>query len=185
VRAEIITEFLRRSPESGHAVEVEGLGTFRRSGRGYDFSPETEPQVFVAYVAEDMALARKVCESLRAAGCCPWLDKDRLMPGQDWPRSIERAIETADAFVACFTARSVAKRGQFQTELRYALDCARRMPLDHVFLIPARLEPCTVPRRISDHTQYVDLFPEWDRGMRRIIRTIRRSVPLRSRVELR
>ena len=34
----------------------------------------------------------------------------------------------------CFSARSVGKKGGFQAELRYALDCARRIPLDGVYL---------------------------------------------------
>ena len=95
----------------------------------------------------------------------------------------ERAIEVSDIFVACFSPRSVLKRGQFQSELRYALDCARKRPLseplDAVFIIPVRLEECAVPRRISDQVQYVDLFPDWDKGIRRLVKAIHRSARAR------
>jgi hypothetical protein len=172
---EIVIDILRRTLDRGEPVDIEGLGTFRRTPSGYDFFAQEEPQVFVAYVAEDLAPARRLCDSLRAGRCSPWLDREKLLPGQNWPRAIERAIETSDAFVAVFSPRSISKRGQFQTELRYALDCARQVPLDNVFLIPVRLKRCAIPIGISRQVQYVDLFPDWNRGMNRILRTIRRT----------
>jgi hypothetical protein len=181
-----VLDLLRQSLELGHSVEIEGLGTFRRTaGRRYEFDPQSRAQVFVAYVVEDLALARRLCEALRAADCSPWLDKDRLLPGQNWPRAIARAIEDSDVFIACFSSRSILKRGQFQSELRYALDCARRAPLDATFLIPVRFEPCAVPRRIADDLQYVDLFPDWDRGVRRVVQAVRRAVRSRPRPAVR
>jgi hypothetical protein len=178
---ERVLRIVRKSLDHGLTVDIEGLGTFRRaSGGAYAFAPQTVPQVFVAYVAEDLDLARRLCDSLAAAGCPAWLDKDKLLPGQNWPRAIERAIEISDAFVACFSARSLAKRGQFQSELRYALDCARRMPFDPdrqdaLFVIPVRFEPCPVPARIADQVQYVDLFPDWEAGVKRLTRAVQRA----------
>jgi len=174
-----VLKIVRESVDRGLTVEIEGLGAFRPDDRGgYLFEPQNRPRVFVAYAAEDLKQARRLCASLEQSGCAPWLDKDKLLPGQNWPRALERAIENADAFIACFSPRSTAKRGQFQCELRYALDCARQLPLDHLFVIPVRLEPCSVPRRIADQVQYVDLFPDWDRGLKRVLRAVRRSVSL-------
>lgn len=180
-----IADILRETIDSGQAVEIEGLGTFRRSADGaYHFAAQKQPEVFLAYVMEDLAPARRLCESLRAGGCSPWLDKNKLLPGQNWLRSIEHAIENSDVFVACFSSSSISKRGQFQAELRHALHCARRLPFDAVFLIPVRFEPCTIPRSISDSVQYVDLFPDWERGIARVMRAIRNATPLRSRFRL-
>jgi hypothetical protein len=173
---EEIVSIVRRSIERGQSVEIEGLGTFRPAhGGGYEFVPQTQPQVFVAYVAEDLGLARRLRDGIRAAGCAAWLDKDKLLPGQNWPRAIERAIAISDAFVACFSSRSIAKRGQFQSELRYALDCARRLPQDAMFLLPVRFEACLVPHCVADQVHYVDMFPDWDRGLRRVVRAIQRT----------
>ena len=176
-----IFEIVRKSLEAGQAVEIDGLGRFHASAGGYRFDPEAQPTVFVAYAVEDLEAVRRLCEALRAAGCLPWLDKDRLMPGQNWTRSIEGAITDSDAFVACFSSRSVGKRGQFQSELRHAIDCARKRPLDDVFLLPARLERCEVPARIAAEWQYVDLFPDWERGVKRLARSIRRAARGRMR----
>jgi hypothetical protein len=171
-----ILRILRQSLQRGHAVEIDGLGTFRMAKTGgYQFLPESRPRIFVAYAVEDLAVVRRLCGSLAQAGCNPWLDKEKLLPGQNWPRAIERAIEISDAFVACFSSRSTAKRGQFQSELRYALDCARRRPLDQVFVVPVRLQPCELPARIVREVQYIDLFPDWDRGVRRVVRSVRRA----------
>jgi len=176
---EQILAIVRRALDRGQTVEIDGLGTFRptRHGneRGYDLIPETRPRVFVAYVQEDLPLARRLRDGIAAAGCAAWLDKDKLLPGQNWPRAIRRAIEISDLFVACFSVRSSSKRGPFQSELRWALDCARLHPLEATFLVPVRLEPCAVPRRIAEQLQYVDLFPDWEAGMKKLIRVIRKA----------
>jgi hypothetical protein len=174
-KPEQIYEIVRKSLEAGQAVEIEGLGRFHASAQGYRFDPETQPAVFVAYAVEDLAIARRLAEALRAEDCAPWLDKDRLMPGQNWTEAITRAISDADAFVACFSTRSVSKRGHFQSELRHALACADKRPLDEVFFLPVRLERCVVPERIADQVQYVDLFPDWERGVKRLVRSIRKA----------
>ena len=179
-----ILRLVRTSLDSGLTVDIEGLGVFRKSGADYTFEPQTQPQVFVAYAVEDLKLVRRLCAGLAQAGCSPWLDKDKLLPGQNWPRAIERAIEISDAFIACFSPRSIAKRGQFQSELRYALDCARRLPIEEPFVIPVRLAPCEVPRRIAEQVQYVDLFPDWDRGVRRLARAAARAARRREAPKL-
>jgi hypothetical protein len=176
-----ILRLVRNSLDRGLTVEIEGLGVFRKSAAGYAFEAQTQPQVFVAYAMEDLESARRICAALARAGCSPWLDKDKLLPGQNWPRAIQRAIEISDTFIACFSPRSIAKRGQFQSELRYTLDCARRLPMEEPFVIPVRLAPCDVPRNIAEQVHYVDLFPDWDRGLGRLIRaagaTRRREEP--------
>ena len=170
-----IAEIVRESLAGGHVVEIEGLGIFRESPQGCVFFPQTVAEAFVAYTAEDLAKARRLCDALRAEGCSPWLDKEKLLAGQNWPRAIERAIEVCDVFVACFSRRSVSKRGMFQHELRCAIECGLRRPLDDPYLMPVRLEECAVPRSIADRVQYVDLFPDWEKGVRGLARSIRKA----------
>ena len=43
------------------------------------------------------------------------------------------------------------------------------MPLDAIYFIPVRLEECPVPLRISKQFQYVDLFPDWEAGLQRLV----------------
>lgn len=172
--ADEILALIRHCLERGQSIDIDGIGRLRMSRAGrLEFDPQLRPRVFIAYVEEDIELVRRLHRDLAAAGCVPWLDKEQLLAGQNWPRAIERAISTSDFFLPCFSPRALAKRGQFQCELRYALDCARRLPLEENFLLPARLEACRIPRSITDHLQYVDLFPDWDRGVARLLRAVR------------
>jgi hypothetical protein len=179
---EQVLKIVRQALDRGQTVEIDGLGTFRPTQRGhergYELIPPGQPRVFLAYVEEDLPLARRLRDGLAAAGCATWFDKDKLLPGQDWPRAIRRAVEVSDAFVACFSSRSIAKRGQFQNELRWALDSARLLPLEATFLVPVRFEACAVPPRIAEQVQYVDLFPDWEAGLKRIVRAVRKAGPI-------
>jgi hypothetical protein len=169
-----IAQVLREVLEQGATVEIDGLGKFIAGGnRGVRFVGQTKPRVFIAYVQEDLSLIRKLYRAFEQQGFRPWLDKKMLLPGQNWPRAIETAIQTSDFFVACFSRRATTKRGSFHSELRFALSCAAKVPLDEIFFIPLRLDDCLVPRRISRQVQYLDLFPEWDAGVSRVIAVIR------------
>jgi TIR domain len=116
---------------------------------------------------------------LELAGFSPWMDIRKLLAGQNWPRAIETAIDGSDFFVACFSGNSVRKKGGFQAEIRYALDCARQVPLDEIFIVPVRLDECAVPRTIRHELQYIDLFPDWDAGIERLVAMMRREVEKR------
>jgi len=154
-------------------VEVDGLGIFSRDASGrVSLRNGNRVRVFIAYAMEDANVADRLYSALEARGYAPWLDRRKLLPGQNWRRRIQEAIESADFFIPCFSGKSVNKRGGFQAEIRYALDCACSIPLDHVFLIPVRLDDCPIPARIQRETQYVDLFPDWDCGFERILRII-------------
>jgi hypothetical protein len=172
-----LARILRQCLSEGRHVEIDGLGTFRASGRGFQFEPDTRPRVFLAYAAEDAPHVDRIYDALAARGFEPWMDRRKLLPGQNWPRAIERAIRNADFFVPCFSRLSGEKRGRFHAELRYALDCALNQPLDGVFIVPARLEDCRIPRQIQDQLQYVDLFPDFDAGIERMAQSMLRRRP--------
>jgi hypothetical protein len=175
-----IARVLREALEGGASVEIDGLGTLSPGGkRGFRFIALTQPRVFIAYVEEDLLFARKLYHAFEETGFRPWLDKKRLVPGQNWPRAIETAIQTSDFFVACFSRHATSKRGSFHSELRYALFCAAKVPLDEIFLIPLRLDDCTVPNSISKQIQYLDLFPDWQAGIERLIAAIKAQNLLR------
>ncbi len=170
---EQLADLIRRSLRRSKRVEIDGLGVFERGSSGrVSLREMNRPRIFIAYATEDIAVAERLFEVLRNRGYAPWLDRRRLLPGQNWPRRIEDAIASADFFVACFSSRSVKKRGGFQSELRYALDCANKFPIDDVFLVPVRLDTCRVPARIQRETQYVDLFPDFNAGVERVLATI-------------
>jgi hypothetical protein len=168
-----LAQIVIRGLARGKVIEIDGLGVFYPdAAHGCRFEPRP-PQVFLAYVQEDRRAAERIYQALESTGFSPWMDVRKLLPGQNWPRAIENAIEASVFFVACFSGHSVNKWGGFQAEIRYALDCARRVPLDEIFLVPVRLDSCRVPRSIQRELQYIDLFPDWERSIRRLIATMR------------
>jgi hypothetical protein len=52
------------------------------------------------------------------------------------------------------------------------MQCAARVPLDEIFLIPVRLDACVVPARITRQIHYVDLYPSWEAGFEKILKTM-------------
>lgn len=164
--AQIILDSLKR----GRPVEIEGFGTFQpQPDGGFEFIAVDAPRVFISYATEDSARAEALYDQLHSAGFNPWLDRRNLKAGQNWPRLIEAAIEASDFFIACMSSNSVLKRGGFQSEIRFALDIARRVPLEDTFIIPIRFDECRIPARIARELQYIDLFPDAERGMRNLI----------------
>lgn len=181
-----LARVVRQCLEEGLCVEIDGLGVFKPgSDKRFHFYPLQRPQVFIAYVEEDLSHTLRLYKDLEACGHHPWLDHIKLMPGQNWARAIESAIEASGYFIPCFSRRALSKRGMFFSELRYALDCATSMHLDDSFILPVRLEDCTVPARIMQQIQYVDLFPDWSAGVRRVIEAIDRQQKVRDRRRLR
>jgi hypothetical protein len=175
--SEQVAQLVRSCLDEGLSVEIDGLGVFEPDSHGgYRFVARSRPKIFLGYVMEDLVLADRLFDALEDHGLAPWLDRRKMLPGQNWPRAIEEAIETSDFFVACFSHLSVRKKGSFQAEIRYALDCALRVPLDETYLIPVRLDDCPVPARIRREIHYIDLFPDWDRGVRRVMAIIERQL---------
>jgi len=178
---EQLADLIRRSLRRSRRVEIDGLGVFERGHAGrVSLRRANRPRIFIAYATEDIVAAERLYQALGSRGYAPWLDRRKLLPGQNWPRRIEDAISNADYFIASFSSRSVKKRGGFQAEVRFALDCATRLPIDDVFLIPVRLDDCRVPARIQRETQYVDLFPSFAVGVERVVAAIeaRRRDPM-------
>ena len=116
-------------------------------------------RVFVCHASEDKPQVRELCRRLREDGFEPWLDKEQLLPGQDWELELSAAVRASDAVIVCLSAASVGKAGYVQKELRLVLDAAEYQPEGRIFVVPVRLEQCSLPVRLS-RLEYADLFVE-------------------------
>ncbi len=171
-----LLQLIDRRLREGASIEIGGMGSFKHDSKNQIvFNPAGEPLAFLGYAQEDSVLVKKLFRALQKAGVNPWMDCQKLLPGQNWRRAIERTIELSDFFLGCFSSHSVLKRGQFQSELAFALEIATRFPQDEVFFVPVRLDECELPRSISNTTHYVDLFPDWNRGVRKLVLALRRK----------
>ncbi len=117
-----------------------------------------KPRIFLCHAKEDKPRVKELYHQLKEAGYHPWLDEEDLLPGQDWWAEIKKIISNPyNLVVVCLSAQSVTKRGVVQREIKRALDVLEEMPEDTIYLIPARLEDCRVPDRLSD-LHWVNLF---------------------------
>ncbi len=88
----------------------------------------------------------------------PWLDEEKLLPGQDWDAEIRKAVEVADVMLVCLSSTSVSKEGRVQKEIEYVVNLALFKPHETIYVIPLRLDECALPSYLRS-IQYVDYFP--------------------------
>lgn len=103
------------------------------------------PQIFIAHANEDELKARELFTYLEQNGFDPWLDKEKLLPGQIWRDEIPKALKKSDFFIACLSSHSVNKKGYIQREFKQALNLLAEMPTGTIYLIPVKLDECEVP----------------------------------------
>ena len=117
-------------------------------------------RAFLCHASQDKPAVRDLYQRLLTENWIdPWLDEEKLLPGQDWNLEIENAVETSDAVIVCVSNVSVAKEGYVQKELRQVLDIALEKLQGSIFVIPVRLDDCSLPRQIRDR-QALDFFPD-------------------------
>jgi hypothetical protein len=131
--------------------------------------------VFISYAREDAEAAKRLYDNLKSAGLNPWLDKERLLPAQNWKEEISKAIiEKSRYFIPLFSSTSVRKIGVVQSEIKWALDVFEKYPPGMTFIIPVRLDNCEIPYHELRDVEYVDFFPStsWELGLRRVMQII-------------
>jgi hypothetical protein len=115
--------------------------------------------VFLCHASQDKPVVRDLYQKLAAEPWIdPWLDEERLLPGQDWNLEIEKAVESSDAVIVFVSSTSIAKEGYVQKELRKVLNIALEKLEGAIFVLPIRLDDCELPRQLRDR-QALDYFP--------------------------
>jgi hypothetical protein len=132
----------------------------------------TSKTVFISYAREDPEHAERLYKDLKKAGLIPWRDKDAIRPGENWKIAIRTAIKNSRFFIPLFSSNSVEKIGYIQKEFKYALDIFDKFPENKVYIIPVRLDDCQIPEKLEE-IQYVDLFPDWNKGLNQIFDTFK------------
>jgi hypothetical protein len=125
---------------------------------GYDLNePSERIRLFLCHAKEDKSEVSALFDKLVDDEADVWFDERSLLPGQNWEHEIRKAIRGSHAVLVCLSNSSTQKRGYVQNEIRVALDIAELEPEGAIFIIPVRLEKCTVPVRLNV-THWVDLF---------------------------
>jgi hypothetical protein len=116
--------------------------------------------VFLCHSSHDKTVVRELYGRLVSKNWInPWLDEEKLLPGQNWDLEIEKAVKESHVVIIFCSEDSVNREGYAQRELKYVLDLALEKEEDTIFIIPLRLGDCEIPRRLKSW-QYADYFPE-------------------------
>jgi TIR domain len=117
----------------------------------------TGTQLFLCHSSGDKVQVRELRARLVSDGFSPWFDESDLLPGQDWAQEIRTAVRSSSAVLVLLSPSSVSKEGFVQKEIRLALDIADEKPDGTIYIVPVRLQECTVPERLKKW-HWVDLF---------------------------
>jgi len=102
---------------------------------------EQSKAVFLSYASEDQEAARRVCDTLRAAGVEVWFDQSALRGGDAWDASIRRQIRSCALFLPIISANAHAREeGYFRLEWKLAIDRSHLMAGTRAFLLPVVID---------------------------------------------
>ncbi|HTL69580.1 MAG TPA: toll/interleukin-1 receptor domain-containing protein [Lacunisphaera sp.] len=103
-----------------------------------------QPTIFISYASEDREAARRLRDTLQAAGLDVWYDENELGGGDAWDQKIRRQIRECDYFMPVVSATTERrKEGYFRREWRLAAERTLDMADDVMFLLPVAIDGTT------------------------------------------
>lgn len=132
--------------------------------------PETKRplKVFLCHAHSDQTRVRDLYNRLIKDGVDVWLDKEKLLPGQDWELEIRKEVRETDLVIVCLS-KQFNEAGFRQKEVRLALEVAMEKPDGEVFIVPLKLEECEVIESLKKW-HWVNLFE--DVGYNKLTQTL-------------
>ncbi|MBI2512667.1 MAG: TIR domain-containing protein [Opitutae bacterium] len=107
-------------------------------------TPAPKPTLFLSYASDDRDAARRLRDSLAAAGLDVWYDESELGGGDAWDQKIRRQIRECDYFMPVISASTERrKEGYFRREWRLATERTLDMADDVMFLLPVCIDGTT------------------------------------------
>ncbi len=131
--------------------------------------PSSNITVFISYATEDYDIAKRLYDDLKQRCIVPWLDRENLLPGQNWRNEIPRVIREHDYFLLLISSHSVNKRGFIQKEQKIALDLLDEIPEDEIFIIPVRIDETQLRHENLKNIHWADLS-DYDVGFEKLLK---------------
>jgi TIR domain-containing protein len=130
---------------------------------------EDNSHIFICYSSKDEAIAREVIHFLEANELTCWISSRDVHSGQNYQEAIVGALERAKGIIFLFSESSSAS-GEIKKEL--SLAGGLNTPV-----FPLRLSPVT-PRGALRYElatrQWIDIFPDREEALGRLVETIRK-----------
>jgi hypothetical protein len=123
--------------------------------------------IFVCYSSKDEAIARSVVDFLESYGLICWISVRDVPTGQNYQETIVHALERAQGIVFLFSEHS-SQSGEIKKEL--SIGGSMNTPV-----FPVRLSPITPTGALRYELatrQWIDIFPDRERALRKLVETI-------------
>ncbi len=119
---------------------------------------DEEPAIFLSYAREDSAATRRIANILEGAGFKVWLDRDRILHGEEWSKKIQRSIQKCSLFFPIISRNTYSRhKGVFYEEWSVAMECARQTKPGEVYIVPIPIDETEVPVQLS--SKHYEVFP--------------------------
>jgi formylglycine-generating enzyme required for sulfatase activity len=136
-------------------------------------------RVFVCHGLQDKQIVHLLYERLLKEDWIePWLDEEKLLPGQDRELNLGEVLKSTDVALVCLSKQSLDEEGGFQREIRIVVDFAKEKPENSIFIIPIRLDNCEKPQYLRSK-QHVNFFSPSDVVMEQAYLRIRKSMKIK------
>jgi transcriptional regulator with XRE-family HTH domain len=160
--------------EAGEPIDPEKLGFLAQALKCEVkdlLNKEVRTDQFLCYSSVDRTAAERLFHGLQLSGAYVWFDTDATTGTTRWRQGVETAIKNGCRyFPVLLSNASVSKKGRIHRELSKALEALAHFPSEMVFLVPLRLQKCNPSYKKLRHLQPIDLFPDWEDGLRKLIR---------------
>jgi len=130
------------------------------------------PEIFISHAQADSRAANKLYKQLRGTNYSVWLDKQSLLPGQNWKKEIEKNISKAKYLILLISSKSVTQDGQIKEDIKVDFDITDETKDQGPFLIPVRLDNVKIrDERLKDFL-WIDMLPSWKNGFNDLLRVL-------------
>jgi hypothetical protein len=107
-------------------------------------------RVFIIYSPSDLDKAQLISKALRERGFSPWLDIQRIRPGQRWQAVIEDGISECAAAVLLVSANLDIADKRIAQEIDIAMKTMKSIDKTFSPVIPVLLDDTSVPEFLKD-----------------------------------
>src|SRR4051812_45408653 len=123
--------------------------------------------IFLSHSSQDIALARRIANDLKAAGHTVWLDEWEIYVGHSIAGKIQEGLEKSDFIAVLLTANSI-RSGWVEKEWQSRID--REVRMRSVEILPLKADDCEVPPLLRDK-KWAD-FTDYEVGLAEVLNAL-------------
>ena len=125
--------------------------------------------VILCYNIEDGENADTLCDRLNTFGMTLWVDQNDSIGEQEWREKIAQAVGEGTYILFLLSSNSNTKNGLLHRKLSIAKESFGEDGRLQDFILLVRLDNCHLPNDKFSDIRYVDLFPSYEVGFRKIL----------------